>query len=281
MHRGVDAVHAGVRISARESDRRTACPDPRPCPHQACVCRACGEKDDYSTARIAANRRFGSILRSMSRTLSGHILGPRGFVNGTISFDSSGRVGAISGSPVNANAVRDSLLPVVLPGFIDLHVHGGGGRDIMEGGDAARASRDCHARHGTTALLATTMTAPLPSSKPRFAGLRPACAQRDRAAPRACSACTSKARTSTPASSARSPTSRGPRRLDEAPRLHAAGADPAHHAGARGCRATWRHRRAARRRLPGPDRPHARQLRRRRGRRWRAARAASPTCSTR
>ena len=63
----------------------------------------------------------------MSRTLSGHILGPQGFVNGTISFDSSGRVGAISGSPVNANAVRDSLLPVVLPGFIDLHVHGGGG----------------------------------------------------------------------------------------------------------------------------------------------------------
>ena len=68
----------------------------------------------------------------MSRTLSGHILGPQGFVNGTISFDGSGRVGAISGSPVNADAVRYSLLPVVLPGFIDLHVHGVEAAEFLE-----------------------------------------------------------------------------------------------------------------------------------------------------
>jgi N-acetylglucosamine-6-phosphate deacetylase len=50
--------------------------------------------------------------------------------------------------------------PLVLPGFIDLHVHGGGGACAMEGEAAVRTLARLHARHGTTALLATTMTAP-------------------------------------------------------------------------------------------------------------------------
>jgi N-acetylglucosamine-6-phosphate deacetylase len=50
---------------------------------------------------------------------------------------------------------------VVVPGFVDLHVHGGGGEDFMSG-DAAAAERAArfHARHGTTGLLATTVSAP-------------------------------------------------------------------------------------------------------------------------
>jgi len=50
-------------------------------------------------------------------------------------------------------------------------VHGGGGRDIMEGGDAARRVASLHAEHGTTALLATTMTAPMGDLDKAFAGL--------------------------------------------------------------------------------------------------------------
>ena len=46
----------------------------------------------------------------------------------------------------------------VYPGFIDLHVHGGGGHDIMEGEQAIRHTLRAHARHGTTSLLATTVT---------------------------------------------------------------------------------------------------------------------------
>lgn len=46
----------------------------------------------------------------------------------------------------------------ILPGFIDLHVHGGGGGDIMEGETAIRNMLTCHAQNGTTALLATTVT---------------------------------------------------------------------------------------------------------------------------
>lgn len=48
----------------------------------------------------------------------------------------------------------------VLPGFIDLHVHGGDGADTMEAreGSLLRLSR-FHAAHGTTGLLATTVSA--------------------------------------------------------------------------------------------------------------------------
>jgi len=46
----------------------------------------------------------------------------------------------------------------ILPGFIDLHVHGGGGSDIMEGELAIRNMLTCHAKNGTTSLLATTLT---------------------------------------------------------------------------------------------------------------------------
>src|SRR6476646_238673 len=46
------------------------------------------------------------------------------------------------------------------PGFLDLHVHGGDGADFMDGTpDAFRTVCRAHARHGTTALLATTTVA--------------------------------------------------------------------------------------------------------------------------
>jgi N-acetylglucosamine-6-phosphate deacetylase len=79
---------------------------------------------------------------------------------------------------VTASALRDSGQPLVLPGFIDLHVHGGGGRDIMEGGGAASRVAQCHAAHGTTALLATTMTAPMADLETAFTGLRSSCDER-------------------------------------------------------------------------------------------------------
>ena len=95
----------------------------------------------------------------MSTTLEGHLLTPAGFVRGVMLI-AQGRITALQGVAVDEVLVRASTLPIVLPGFIDLHVHGGHGRDTMEGGDAVAAIARAHAQHGTTALLATTMTAP-------------------------------------------------------------------------------------------------------------------------
>jgi len=48
----------------------------------------------------------------------------------------------------------------VVPGFIDLHIHGAGGHDVMEG-NARALDRivSTVARHGTTSFVATTVTA--------------------------------------------------------------------------------------------------------------------------
>lgn len=47
-----------------------------------------------------------------------------------------------------------------VPGFIDVHIHGAGGRDVMEGSDDALGTvAKTIARHGTTSFAATTVTA--------------------------------------------------------------------------------------------------------------------------
>ncbi|MEL7600474.1 MAG: N-acetylglucosamine-6-phosphate deacetylase, partial [Proteiniphilum sp.] len=47
----------------------------------------------------------------------------------------------------------------VSSGFIDIHTHGGGGHDFMDGTvEAYLGAAETHAKHGTTALLPTTLT---------------------------------------------------------------------------------------------------------------------------
>jgi N-acetylglucosamine-6-phosphate deacetylase len=96
---------------------------------------------------------------SASTVLAGNILTPQGFVQGEL-HHREGRITAVQGQPVDEAQARANGLPLLLPGFIDLHVHGGGGFDTMAGGDAIVHIARVHAGHGTTSLLATTMTAP-------------------------------------------------------------------------------------------------------------------------
>lgn len=47
----------------------------------------------------------------------------------------------------------------ISPGFIDIHVHGGGGYDFMDGdGEGFLKIAELHARYGTTAMVPTTLT---------------------------------------------------------------------------------------------------------------------------
>ena len=117
--------------------------------------------------------------------LEGFILTPQGFVRGRLDH-TAGRITGLTGAPVTEAQARhgDAALPLILPGFIDLHVHGGAGRDTMEGGDAITTIARLHARHGTTALLATTMTAPLEEIHTALAAVGPACHERPAGAAR-------------------------------------------------------------------------------------------------
>ncbi len=60
----------------------------------------------------------------MTTSITGSILTPDGWVRGTLSFNE--RITTIAGENVAAPQKGDAL---ILPGFIDLHVHGGGGAD--------------------------------------------------------------------------------------------------------------------------------------------------------
>ncbi|QQE78399.1 N-acetylglucosamine-6-phosphate deacetylase [Alicyclobacillus sp. SO9] len=54
----------------------------------------------------------------------------------------------------------------ILPGFIDIHVHGGDGYDVMDGSvKAIQAVAIFHATRGTTGWLPTTLTAPIDDLK--------------------------------------------------------------------------------------------------------------------
>lgn len=70
---------------------------------------------------------------------------------------SDGIITQISGDPTHDVIPIDS--DVLLPGFVDVHIHGGGGADTMDATpDALRAICRAHAKRGTTSLLATTIT---------------------------------------------------------------------------------------------------------------------------
>jgi len=60
----------------------------------------------------------------------------------------------------------------VLPGFVDMHVHGGGGTSFTEGtAEDARRAAEFHRRNGTTTMLASLVTAPLADLEARAAML--------------------------------------------------------------------------------------------------------------
>ena len=86
------------------------------------------------------------------------ILTPHGWVgNGTISF-CDGRITLIKegGIAFSDKNVTDAKGAYIIPGGIDLHVHGGGGHDFMECSEEAfRIATQTHLKHGTTAIYPT------------------------------------------------------------------------------------------------------------------------------
>ena len=84
--------------------------------------------------------------------LGGRIVTPYGIVDGHLEVDGPTiiEVTAGAGGP-----------DVIVPGFVDIHVHGGGGHTFTTGDvDAARGAAAFHLRHGTTTMLAGLVSSP-------------------------------------------------------------------------------------------------------------------------
>src|SRR5271170_1380203 len=89
----------------------------------------------------------------------GSILTPDGWATGKVEFAGQA-IAAVRGQMLPEGARPKG--PYVLPGFIDLHVHGGGGADWQGGEEGVRAFVRFHTSHGTTAIAPTTAIGPVP-----------------------------------------------------------------------------------------------------------------------
>lgn len=86
---------------------------------------------------------------------TGYVLTPSGWVHGHLVCE-DGRIARIEGEP--ATLTDNAELPYIVPGFIDLHVHGAQGVDFSSGEDAIRQFTRFHAASGTVAMAPTTST---------------------------------------------------------------------------------------------------------------------------
>ena len=93
---------------------------------------------------------------------NGIILTPfRSIKGGTVVIENGKILGIDEGNVEVPDATEiDARGQYVAPGFIDIHVHGGGGFDFMDGTEEAFLKiAELHAQYGTTSLVPTTLTA--------------------------------------------------------------------------------------------------------------------------
>ncbi|MFL6161830.1 MAG: N-acetylglucosamine-6-phosphate deacetylase [Jatrophihabitantaceae bacterium] len=91
------------------------------------------------------------------------------------------RIAEVGSGPAPADAVA---LPGgwLVPGFVDVHVHGGGGHDFTASIAELAAGVDFHRRHGTTRNLVSLMAAPLDAMCEQLSWLVRLAAEDDRIA---------------------------------------------------------------------------------------------------
>jgi N-acetylglucosamine-6-phosphate deacetylase len=101
----------------------------------------------------------------LTQIINGKIHTPQGWLkNGSVIINDN-KILEVSNcdlAVVGANIV-DARGMYIVPGGVEIHVHGGGGRDFMEGTeDAFRTAVDAHMQHGTTSIFPTLSSSSIP-----------------------------------------------------------------------------------------------------------------------
>ena len=95
------------------------------------------------------------------KIFNGKIITPYKIIDGGSILVTGNTITAVSEKNIEvADAIEiDAQGKYIAPGFIDIHVHGGGGYDFMDGNETAFLKiAETHAQYGTTAMLPTTLT---------------------------------------------------------------------------------------------------------------------------
>ena len=93
----------------------------------------------------------------MHRFRAAHVVTPDGVLDDAVVEVRGERVASVHANAWDERAER--LGGWVVPGFVDTHVHGGGGHDYASvDADEILGARDFHARHGTTTTFASLVT---------------------------------------------------------------------------------------------------------------------------
>lgn len=101
----------------------------------------------------------------MKQIVNGRILTPNGWMtDGSVVIKDHKIVSVLNTSlPLADVEIIDAKGNDIVPGGIEMHVHGGGGRDFMEGeAEAFHVAVEAHLQHGTTAIYPTLSSSTVP-----------------------------------------------------------------------------------------------------------------------
>ena len=99
--------------------------------------------------------------QQLLKIFNGKIITPYKIIDGGTLLITGDKITAVSERDIEANdpVVIDAGGQYVAPGFIDIHVHGGGGHDFMDGTETSFLTiAETHAKYGTTSMLPTTLS---------------------------------------------------------------------------------------------------------------------------
>jgi N-acetylglucosamine-6-phosphate deacetylase len=103
------------------------------------------------------------VLDSPVQLLAGgRVVTPKGVLESGWVQVAGDRIVAVAATRPSVDAtVVDLAGAWVLPGYVDLHMHGGGGHSVAESREDMEAAVAFHHRHGTTTTLVSLMTRPV------------------------------------------------------------------------------------------------------------------------
>ncbi len=118
---------------------------------------------EFKHLHISALTHFSmkNPIPSRLKIFNGHLITPSQVLKDGVLVVENGKITSVGTQNIEVpDAVEiDAAGQYISPGFIDIHVHGGGGCDFMDGDVAAFLQiAQLHARFGTTSMVPTTLT---------------------------------------------------------------------------------------------------------------------------